>query len=241
MKEVLFTKIVVLTGAGVSAESGIPTFRDADGLWQGYRVEEVATAEAVLHHRPFVNEFFNKRRRDVEAPEPNAAHLALAKLEQCYGDDFLLVTQNIDPLHEKAGSKNLIHMHGELQRIYCDSCGQSSSFFDDATKETACPLCGKSGGLRPDVVLFGEMPRQMDAIIDALNDCDLFVAIGTSGAVYPAAGFVDIANHAGALTLEVNATETERSPAFRERQTGKAGVIVPRLVDFCIERKSVCA
>ncbi|MDR3423639.1 MAG: NAD-dependent deacylase [Alphaproteobacteria bacterium] len=229
------SRIVVLTGAGISAESGIPVFRGADGLWQGHRVEDVATAEAVAFNRPVVNDFFNKRRREVEKVAPNSAHRALVEWEQACGDDFLLVTQNIDPLHERAGSHNLIHMHGELQRIRCDSCGESAPFFADALAQTLCPVCGRAGGLRPDVVLFGEMPMRMEEVFMALSACDLFVAIGTSGAVYPAAGFVDLANQAGAYTVEINAAETERSPTFHERLTGRAGEVVPDFVASCFK------
>jgi len=234
----VISRIVVLTGAGISAESGIPVFRGADGLWQGHKIEDVATAEAVAFNLPVVNDFFNKRRHEVAAVVPNHAHEALVKLEQVYGNDFILVTQNIDPLHERAGTKNLIHMHGELQRIRCDLCGESAPFFEDASAQTPCPLCEGRGGLRPDVVLFGEIPMRMEEIFVALNRCDLFIAIGTSGAVYPAAGFVDIANRAGALTVEINAAETERSPAFGQRLSGKASQIVPEFVASCIERKA---
>ena len=232
------SRIVVLTGAGISAESGIPTFRGSDGLWQGHRVEDVATAEAVALNRPVVNTFFNTMRRNVVTFQPNPAHEALVRLEEAFGDDFLLVTQNIDPLHEQAGSKRLIHMHGELQRIRCDRCGDSAPFFEDATVGTACPVCGQAGNLRPDIVLFGEVPMRMEEIFVAISRCDLFVAIGTSGAVYPAAGFVDIANQAQAWTVEINPCETERSVSFRQRVTGKAGEVVPAFVADCIGKKA---
>lgn len=224
-------EIIILTGAGLSAESGIPTFRGADGLWQGRRVEEVATAEAVACDPWGVNAFFNKRRRDLAGIEPNAAHRALAEAETYWGERLLVVTQNIDPLHEKAGSRNLIHMHGELLRIRCDACGESAPFHADATETTPCPLCGKAGALRPDVVLFGEMPFQMDRVIDALSTCRVFIAIGTSGVVYPAAGFVDLAHRAGARTIELNLAATERSPAFQEKISGPASVTVPVLIE----------
>ncbi|MDD2326144.1 MAG: NAD-dependent deacylase [Alphaproteobacteria bacterium] len=227
-------RIVVLTGAGISAESGVPVFRGPDGLWHGRRVEDVATHEAMTRDPWGVNGFFNELRRFVEKVEPNPAHLALQKLEAAYGDKFLLVTQNVDPLHKRAGSKNLLPMHGELQSIWCEACGERTPFFDDALQTTPCPACGRTGTLRPDIVLFGEMPYAMDTITDALMRCDLFIAVGTSGFVYPAAGFVDIARHASAHTIEVNLAETERSPAFHEKRTGPAGQILPALVEELI-------
>jgi NAD-dependent deacetylase len=216
------SRIVVLTGAGISAESGVPVFRGPDGLWEGRRVEEVATAEAVAFHRDDVNGFFNGLRRNIATIKPNPAHFALAELERELGNNCLVVSQNIDPLHEKAGTKNLIHMHGELFRVRCDSCEGSFPFDGDVHAETPCALCGERGGLRPDVVLFGEIPKQMDNIYSALSRCDCFVAIGTSGFVYPAAGFVDIAHAAGAKTIEINLADTERSLTFEEKITGPA-------------------
>jgi NAD-dependent deacetylase len=233
-----FQKIVVLTGAGISAESGVPVFRGPDGLWHGRRVEDVATHEALCRDLWGVNAFFNGLRQFVKEIEPNPAHFALKKLEDCYAKNFLLVTQNVDPLHKRAGSKNLLPMHGELQSILCDSCGRRTPFFDDALQKTPCPACQKSGVLRPDIVLFSEMPYFMDEIYDALTNCDLFIAVGTSGFVYPAAGFVDIAVHAGAHTIEVNLAETERSPAFQEKRTGPAGMVLPKLVDELIDSLS---
>ncbi len=238
MTDRLIKRIVVLTGAGISAESGIPVFRGDDGLWEGRRVEDVATADAVAFNRPFVNEFFNKMRRGIKSVLPNPAHKALVELEACFGNDFLLITQNIDPLHEKAGSKNLIHMHGELERIRCDRCGQSSACFEDISGETSCPHCGVNGGLRPDIVLFGEMPMRMDECIVALGKCDLFIAIGTSGVVYPAAGFVDIAKRADAETVEINLSASGRSSAFGAQLVGKAGEILPEFVAACVSRKT---
>jgi len=238
MTNPLIKKIVVLTGAGISAESGVPVFRGADGLWEGQRVEDVATADAVTFNRPFVNKFFNKMRKGIADIKPNAAHDALVKLEQAFAPNFLLITQNIDPLHEKAGSKNLIHMHGELQRIRCDACGRGIPFFEDIPQDATCAVCGKEGGLRPDIVLFGETPMRMEDCIAALAACDMFIAIGTSGVVYPAAGFVDIANRAGAETVEINLNASERATAFAKHIFGKAGEILPTFVDECIERKA---
>ena len=233
-----FEKIVVLTGAGISAESGVPVFRGPDGLWHGRRVEDVATHEAVSRDLWGVNGFFNGLRRFVKDIEPNPAHLALKKLEDSYQKNLLVITQNVDPLHKRARQKNLLAMHGELQSILCNACGCRTPFLDDALKETPCPSCQKSGVLRPDIVLFNEMPYFMDEIYAALTACDLFIAVGTSGFVYPAAGFVDIAVHAGAYAIEVNLDETERSPAFHEKRTGPAGKILPLLVDELIEGRT---
>ena len=229
-----YQKIVVLTGAGISAESGVPVFRGPDGLWHGRRVEDVATHEALQRDLWGVNAFFNELRRFVEDVKPNPAHEALKKLEDHYHDNLLVVTQNVDPLHKRAGQKNLLPMHGELQSILCNNCGARSPFLEEVLPETACPVCGRAGWLRPDIVLFHEMPYYMDEIIDALMVCDLFIAVGTSGFVYPAAGFVDIAAQAGAMTIEVNLAETERSPAFREKRTGPAGQTLPKLVEELI-------
>ncbi|MDD4616564.1 MAG: NAD-dependent deacylase [Alphaproteobacteria bacterium] len=232
-----FEKVVILTGAGISAESGVPVFRGPDGLWHGRRVEDVATHEAVCRDLWGVNEFFNGLRRFVKDVKPNLAHAALKKLEDVFHDDLLLVTQNVDPLHKRAGSLNLLPMHGQLESILCTACGDRFPFLGDATKETRCPGCGAAGMLRPDIVLFNEMPYFMDEIYHALSRCDLFIAVGTSGFVYPAAGFVDIAASAGAYTVEVNLAETQRSPSFNEKRTGPAGKILPLLVEELIENR----
>lgn len=232
-----FKKIVVLTGAGISAESGVPVFRGPDGLWHGRNVEDVATHEALCRDLWGVNDFFNTLRRFVKDIAPNPAHLALKKLENAYQNDLLIVTQNIDPLHKLAGNTNLLPMHGEIQRILCLSCENRAPFLEDARQETPCPLCGQKGALRPDIVLFNEMPYGMEKIHDALTNCDLFIAVGTSGFVYPAAGFVDIAVQSGAYAVEVNLAETMRSPAFHEKRTGPAGTTLPRLVDELIDSR----
>jgi len=234
----LFNKIVVLTGAGISAESGVPVFRGPDGLWHGRRVEDVATHEALCRDLWGVNAFFNGLRQFVETKEPNPAHVALKKLEDIYGNNLLVVTQNVDPLHKKAGSKNLLPMHGELQSIYCSECGQNTPFMGEALVDTPCPACGATGTLRPDIVLFNEMPYFMDAIYAALSACDLFIAVGTSGFVYPAAGFVDIASHVGAYCIEVNLAETLRSPSFHEKRAGPAGQTLPVLVEELIQSRA---
>ncbi|WP_245994098.1 NAD-dependent deacylase [Nocardioides immobilis] len=222
-------KIVVLTGAGISAESGVPTFRDADGLWEGHRVEDVATPEAFLADPDTVQRFYDARRAALAAVEPNPAHTALAELERLVGDDLTLVTQNIDDLHERAGSTRVVHMHGELRSALCVRCGGRCAWDGPMLDADPCRSCGK-GELRPDVVWFGEVPHHMDAIIDALVGCDLFVSIGTSGAVYPAAGFVQQARAFGARTLELNLVPSEGTAYFHEARHGRAGELVPAWV-----------
>ncbi|GAA3663080.1 NAD-dependent protein deacylase [Nocardioides ginsengisoli] len=222
-------QIVVLTGAGISAESGVPTFRDADGLWEGHRVEDVATPEGFERDRATVQRFYDERRAALAKVEPNAAHRALAELEETVGDGLLIVTQNIDDLHERAGSRNVIHMHGELLKAMCRSCGKVVPWAGTLADEPACPECGVAD-LRPDVVWFGEIPYEMDRIADALSDAALFVSVGTSGAVYPAAGFVQHARRHGARTLELNLEPSEGSHFFHESRQGRAGDLVPAWV-----------
>ena len=247
-------KLVILTGAGISAESGLDTFRASDGLWENHRVEDVASPEGFARDPDLVHRFYNARRAQFDAVEPNAAHVALAELEAGWGGEFLLVTQNIDDLHERAGSKRLIHMHGEGRKGWCTACderfawtkdmiprsvraepvealpltgvGERQSFDKLRTNGSVCPSCGVAGQVRPDIVWFGEMPYRMDAIEAALMACDLFVSVGTSGAVYPAAGFVQTANHRGAHTVEINLEPSQGSLLFDERRYGLASVEV---------------
>ena len=225
-----FQSIVVLTGAGLSAESGLGTFRGTDGLWDQFDLEEVATPEGFARNPVKVHEFYNMRRGWLKKAKPNAAHLALARLEQEHGG-VLTVTQNIDGLHEAAGCTHLIHMHGELGRALCARCGTIMPWQEDLALATACPVCHKAGFLRPDVVWFGEMPRQMERIYEALARCDLFVAIGTSGTVYPAAGFVAEADSAGAHTVELNLEPSDGASLFAETHYGPATEVVPAYVD----------
>ena len=226
--------IVILTGAGISKESGIDTFRDVDGLWSKYDLEEVATPEGFARNPKLVQEFYNARRRDLQSDsiQPNAAHKALARLETEWPDDVLVVTQNIDPLHEQGGSRNLIHMHGEMLKARCTHCGAVQPWHDDLTMETDCPACGKPGGMRPHVVWFNEMPLDMDRIYGALARSSLFISIGTSGNVYPAAGFVQEAIFsARAHTVELNLEPSEGATLFAERIYGPATEVVPSFVD----------
>ncbi len=226
--------IVILTGAGVSAESGVPTFRGPDGLWEGHRVEDVATPEAFARDPVLVQRFYDDRRAALARVEPNAAHRALARLDADWPGALLLVTQNVDDLHERGGSKRLLHMHGELKKALCTACGAAPAWEAALSGDPACPRCGTVGLLRPDIVWFGEMPYHMDAIAAAIDACDLFVSIGTSGAVYPAAGFVEWARSAGARTLEINLDPSAGTPMFDEARHGPAGELVPRWVDALI-------
>jgi len=227
----VFQRIVVLTGAGISAESGVATFRDKDGIWSKYDVRDVATPEGFHRNPALVHDFYNARRRAHAGIEPNAAHHALARLERELNARVTVVTQNIDALHEAAGSKNLIHMHGELMKALCASCGARHPWTGDLSTQTLCPACGKSGGMRPDVVWFGEMPYRMDEIADLLAAADLFISIGTSGNVYPAAGFVADARAAGTHTVELNLEPSEGISHFAEAIHGAATRIVPDYVE----------
>ncbi len=225
-------RIVILTGAGISRESGLDTFRDEGGIWSQVRLEDVCTPEGFARNPEAVDDFYNRRRRELATAEPNAAHHALAELEAAYGDNtddtFLLVTQNIDDLHERAGSKNLVHMHGELLRLRCLNCGATPHWTTDCHRDTPCPSCGRPR-LRPDIVWFGEMPMHMDRIQRALEQCDTFVAIGTSATVYPAAGFVHEAS-GHARTVELNLVPSGNATLFDEIASGPATTIVPRFV-----------
>jgi NAD-dependent deacetylase len=252
--------IVILTGAGISAESGLQTFRAADGLWEGHRVEDVATPEAFARDPGLVHQFYDARRARLGEVEPNAAHLALARLDAEWRGKLLIVTQNVDDLHERAGAKRLLHMHGELKRGWCLACdgrfewdGAMSPYsvcpepveglplskreegqsFDTLRTNgcNRCPSCDAAGTVRPDIVWFGEMPYDMEAIEAALFHADLFVSIGTSGAVYPAAGFVQTAKYRGARTMEINLEPSQGSNFFDERRYGRASELVPAWVE----------
>ncbi|MEO0420166.1 MAG: NAD-dependent deacylase [Pseudomonadota bacterium] len=222
--------IVILTGAGISAESGIDTFRDAGGLWENHSIYDVATPEGFARDPNLVLRFYDDRRAALAKVKPNAAHTSLARLESEFAGDLLLVTQNVDDLHERGGSKSVCHMHGELKSALCSSCGTRSQWEATMLDRPPCPVC-QAPTLRPDVVWFGEMPYQMRRIEEALERCDLFVSIGTSGAVYPAAGFVNGAKAMGAQTLELNLEPSEGSATFHEARHGPASQLVPAWVD----------
>lgn len=226
----MFTKprsIVVLTGAGISAESGIRTFRGADGLWEEHHIEDVASPQGFARDPELVYRFYNQRRRQLlsDTVKPNAAHEALARFEQEFAGDFLLVTQNIDNLHRRAGSRKLLHMHGELLKMRCTASGTVFDIETDFDGASLCRCCRTPGNLRPHVVWFGEMPLHMEEITEALQNCDLFVSIGTSGNVYPAAGFYRTARIHNAHTVELNLEHTPSS--FDLHRTGPASELVP--------------
>ncbi|WP_324261606.1 NAD-dependent deacylase [Altererythrobacter sp. H2] len=227
--------IVILTGAGISAESGIDTFRDAGGLWEQHRVEDVATPEGFARDPDLVLRFYDMRREALGNVVPNAAHDALARLDAAWTrengrGELMIVTQNVDDLHERAGACRVLHMHGELKSALCRSCETRSSWDAPMADYPPCPVC-RAPMLRPDVVWFGEMPYQMDRIYRAIREADLFVSIGTSGAVYPAAGFVRDARELGARTLELNLDRSDGSHWFHESRQGRAGELVPAWVE----------
>lgn len=221
--------IVILTGAGISAESGIDTFRDGGGLWEQHRVEDVATPEAFARDPDLVLRFYDMRREAIQTKQPNFAHEALAILDAQWQGDLLIVTQNVDDLHERAGARRVLHMHGEHLNAWCTACDARNRWTGPLIDRPACPKCG-SASLRPDVVWFGEMPYQMERIYAAIREADLFVSIGTSGAVYPAAGFVRDARQCGAKTLELNLEPSQGSVWFHENRHGPATQIVPEWV-----------
>lgn len=226
-------KITVLTGAGISAESGIQTFRSEDGLWENHRIEDVATPEGYLRNPELVQDFYNQRRHDLQQPniKPNAAHIALAQLESHPQIDLTLVTQNIDDLHERAGSQSVIHMHGELLKVRCPESQQVIRWTDNLTQSSLCHCCQLANPLRPHVVWFGEVPLELERIYAALASSDLFIAIGTSGSVYPAAGFVQEATAAGAMTVELNLKASIIETQFKRKLYGPASQIVPHFVE----------
>jgi NAD-dependent deacetylase len=226
-------RIVVLTGAGISAESGISTFRGSDGLWEGHDIRQVATPEGFRDDPDLVQRFYNLRRASLATVEPNEAHRALARLQREYPGDVFLITQNVDDLHERAGSPedSVWHMHGELKKARCLECDGVCPWDGDITSASVCPACRSTGRLRPHIVWFGEMPLQVDSLFDAVGKAGLFLAIGTSGKVYPAAGFVDLACKAGAATWEINLDETDASERFMAHRIGPATVEVPRWVE----------
>lgn len=212
-------------------ESGIRTFRDQDGLWEEHRIEDVATPEAFTRDPSLVQRFYNMRRAQLKDPRvlPNRAHQALVRLESEWEGNFLLVTQNVDHLHRRAGSKNLLHMHGRLDRVFCHFCDERWEWTENLATDEPCLHCNRSGGVRPDIVWFGEMPYHMDEIYEALDKADYFISIGTSGLVYPAAGFVQIAWKA--RKIEFNVKETGISPAFHDHRIGPASEEVSKWVD----------
>lgn len=228
------SKIVILTGAGVSAESGIKTFRDQNGLWENHDVLEVASPQGFERDPELVLDFYNQRRRQLlsDQTSPNPAHFALARLENDFSGEVVLITQNIDNLHEQAGSQNVIHMHGELTKMRCQNCQKTFPCTEDMSTDQVCQICGKDSVMRPHVVWFGEVPLQMGEIEGHLRTATHFTAIGTSGLVYPAAMFVETARqNPSCQTLEINLEQTQGSPLFHEHISGPAGSTVPQWVE----------
>ena len=226
-------RMVVLTGAGISAESGVRTFRDNDGLWENHRIEEVATPEGWAADPEKVWRFYQERRRQMNEVEPNPAHIALARLQR-EQEATVLITQNVDDLHERGGSEEVHHMHGQLLTLRCEVSGRSEQRMDDASLGddfAFCNCCSSPQRMRPDVVWFGEMPIGMEMIYDAVLQCDVFLVVGSSGHVYPAAGLVEAAKEAGAHTVLVNAEPPANVEAFDEIHLGAAGELLPDLVD----------
>lgn len=223
-------RIVILTGAGVSAESGLATFRDSDGLWEKHDPMDIATPEAFARDPELVYRFYNARRNQLQEVQPNAAHRALAKLQQQFPGEVFLVTQNVDDLHERGGSEQVCHMHGELNSRLCRACSKVMAVRDDYDGKSVCPQCGVAGQLRPDIVWFGEIPYHMETIGARLKACDLFIAVGTSGVVYPAAGFVQEALNSGARTVEINREISQVTGYFHQQRKGAATVEVAALV-----------
>ena len=224
------SKITILTGAGISAESGLETFRAADGLWAQHRVEDVATPEGFERDPKLVVDFYNARRKQASEVSPNAAHKALARLQQMYAGQVVIVTQNVDDLHEQGGATGVIHMHGALKSALCAACGNRWAAPIVMAHGDACPVCTRPSA-RPDIVWFGEMPYQMENIHAELTRCDLFLSIGTSGNVYPAAGFVAEASTGGAHTVELNLEPSAGISSFAEAIHGKATEVVPAYVE----------
>lgn len=231
-----YSRIVVLTGAGISADSGLDTFRDPEGLWAKYDLDEVATPGGYARDPERVLRFYGERRRNLAGVEPNPAHFALARLEKDHPGQVLIVTQNVDDLHEKAGSRQVIHMHGELRKARCSHTDDVFVCPDDLSPATECPDCGRTGVVRPHIVWFGEMPLEMDRIGLALEDCDLFLSIGTSGHVYPAAGFVGVVRMVDrAHTVELNLEPSEGHSLFAEQIYGRAAEVVPEYVETLLQ------
>jgi NAD-dependent deacetylase len=230
-------KVVVLTGAGISAESGLKTFRDNNGLWEDHSIEEVATPEGFQNNAELVYRFYNQRRKQLLDPlvKPNKAHLALAKLENALADNFVLITQNVDNLHQRGGNKNVLHMHGSLLSARCLNSHESTVMVEDVDDSSRCSCCHPGHGLRPDIVWFGEMPQYMGQIDTLLYQADLFISIGTSGTVYPAAGFVNLANQYGAYTVELNLEPSSGQSEFTEKHYGPASEVVSQFVDTLLE------
>ncbi len=235
MKKV-YKNIVILSGAGISAESGLSTFRSENGLWNHHRVEDVATIEAYYRNQDYVHQFYNEMRPELYKAEPNPAHLAITTLQNKYPSNINVITQNVDTLHEKAGNKNVYHIHGQINQIVCLNCGHVFETWGDICSEDKCEKCGIVGMLKPNIVFFGENLLYMNKVDRLLQECDLFISVGTSGVVYPAAGFVQIAKMFGAETYEFNMEKTSNNSMFDHHIYGPAGTTLPKFVEELIEQ-----
>ena len=228
----IYKNILILSGAGISAESGLSTFRAENGLWNHHKVEDVATVEGFARNPEYVHDFYNELKKELLKAKPNPAHLAITKLQNEYKHgNVYVVTQNVDTLHEKAGNKNVFHIHGQINQDVCLNCGNVIETWDDMSTEDICPNCRVQGMMKPNIVFFGENLLYMDKVDRLLQTCDLFISVGTSGVVYPAAGFVQIAKMYGADTVEINLEETSNNYLFDRHITGKAGTELPKLVE----------
>ncbi|MBQ8480989.1 MAG: NAD-dependent deacylase [Alphaproteobacteria bacterium] len=232
-----YKHILFLTGAGISAESGLSTFRSENGLWNNHRVEDVATIDAYLRNPDYVHQFYNDMRPELLKAVPNPAHLAITELQNNHPAQIDVVTQNVDTLHEKAGNKNIYHIHGQINQIVCMNCGYVFETWSDINSEDKCEKCGITGMLKPNIVFFGENLLYMNKVDALLKSCDLFVSVGTSGVVYPAAGFVQIAKMFGADTIELNMEKTSNNLLFDRHIYGPAGTTLPALVKELLENK----
>lgn len=230
-----YKNIVILTGAGISAESGLATFRSEDGLWNKHRVEDVATIEAFYRNPEYVHEFYNEMRPELLAAQPNPAHTAITTLQQKYPAKISVVTQNVDTLHEKAGNKNVYHIHGQINQIVCLNCGHVFETWGNVSSEDECPECGIRAMLKPNIVFFGENLLCMNEVDRLLQSCDLFISVGTSGVVYPAAGFVQIAKMFGSDTYEFNMEKTSNNRLFDKHIYGAAGTTLPQFVQSLLD------
>ena len=233
----IYKNIVILSGAGISAESGLSTFRSENGLWNNHRVEDVATIEAYYRNPDYVHQFYNEMRPELYKANPNPAHKAITKLQEKYQANINVITQNVDVLHEKAGNKNVYHIHGQINQIVCLNCGHVFETWGDITSEDKCEKCGTVGMLKPNIVFFGENLLYMDKVDSLLKNCDLFVSVGTSGVVYPAAGFVQIAKMFGADTYEFNMEKTSNNLLFDHHIYGPAGTTLPKFVNELIKEE----
>ena len=232
-----YQNIVILTGAGISAESGLATFRSANGLWNNHKVEDVATIEAFERNPAYVHEFYNELKKELVKAKPNAAHLAITKLQNEYPAQISVITQNVDTLHEKAGNKNVYHIHGQINQAMCLNCGHILETFGDVDTETTCPHCGIAGMMKPNIVFFGENLLCIEKVDRLLANCDLFLSIGTSGVVFPAASFVQIAKYNNARTLEFNLEPTSNNYYFDKHIYGQAGTTLPAFVDELLKNQ----